>query len=90
MKIYIQISQDSRLTQLSYNRNVESEIELDVPESHEVLKNHYVFTYKEDRLIKDEVFQQQLIESKQNRKSELEILKETVDQLVLDNLMRGF
>ncbi|MEE6450538.1 hypothetical protein RAH41_08205 [Gottfriedia acidiceleris] len=74
MKIYLTV-QNTRVVQLSYLRNTPEEIELDVPEDHEIIKNPFVYVIVDGQPVKDDEYQDYLINRPQD-KSELEQVKE--------------
>jgi hypothetical protein len=89
MKIYLQVV-DSRVIGLGETRSSDSDIEMNVNDDHEVLKNCFIFTYTNGQLVKDEVFQEQLIQEKEEHRN-----KPTVDQQLalmqkaLDDIILG-
>jgi hypothetical protein len=89
MKIYLQV-QNSRVIGLGETRSADTDIEFTVNDDHEVLKNPFVFTYANGQLTKDEVFQEQQIQEKEEQRN-----KPTVDQQLalmqkaLDDIILG-
>lgn len=61
MIIYFETDKEGYLNGWSSSRSNEREIELEVEEDHEVLRNSRIFKYVDGELIKDEERQQQLI-----------------------------
>lgn len=71
MKIYIQVK-DERVIGWGDVRSMDSDIEIEVPISHEVIKNPFVFVYKNGQLTKDTVYQQQLVKEQVERDKQIE------------------
>lgn len=61
MKIYIQVNEENRVLQQGDTRGTGADIEIDVPENHEILLNPFIYKYENGAIIKDEAYQQQLI-----------------------------
>ncbi|MGF6951865.1 hypothetical protein QF028_004370 [Neobacillus sp. B4I6] len=88
MKIFIQLN-GNRVVNQGSTKGADQDIELEVAEDHEVLRNPFVFTYENGQLIKDEAYQQQLIQEKEARESEpsteekLELMQKAIDDIIL-------
>lgn len=77
MVIYFTLDKNSRLTGWWSNSNaVDDEIELLVDDEHEVLANPEVFKYIDGELVKDEEYQNQLLEDQKGNLNETEQLKQ--------------
>lgn len=61
MKIYLSVGLDKRVQAWGSTKGKETDIEMDVSDTHEVLKNPFVFVYSNGTLQKDLAYQQQLI-----------------------------
>jgi hypothetical protein len=66
MKIFLQVK-DNRIVGWGSTRGLDTDIETEVVENHEVLKNPFIFTYQNGQLAKDETYQQQLIKEKEDQ-----------------------
>ncbi len=75
MKIYLTL-QNTRVIQLSYSRNTPDEIELDVAEDHEIIKNPFIYVYVDGEPKKDDEYQQYLVNQQQQPNTEIEDIKQ--------------
>lgn len=88
MKIFLQV-QDNRVICFGYSRSTENDIEVEVAEDHEVLKNYLIFKWENGQLVKDEAFQQQLIQEKQEQENkptteqQLALMQQAIDGIIL-------
>lgn len=95
MKIYIQLNKDCRLVGWGSTRGKNSDVELDVPNDHEVLRNPFVFKYANGNLLKDEGYHQQLIDKLKNQqnqpsaKEEIALLKKQNADLIFNLMLKG-
>lgn len=93
MKIYFTLDENSRLLGWSNRPGSVSDFELDVDASHEVIRNPFIFKYENGTLVKDEAYQQQLINEAQNKplttQEELASLKKSYSELAFDLMMKG-
>lgn len=93
MKIFIQV-QDGRINGWGSTKGNKNDVEIDVENNHEVLKNPFIFNYKNGHLIKDEVFQQELMQKQEELKNkpsteqQLEQLKKENADLWYDSMMK--
>lgn len=91
MKIFLQI-QEKRVICLGYTRSTENDVELDVADDHEVIKNPIVFTYDNGILTKDEAYQQQLVQEKEairnkpSTEDQLALTQKALDDLILGGM----
>lgn len=80
-RIYITVDENNRIQGWGDIRSVESEIEIEVDDNHEVLRNPFIFRYENGELIKDVEYQQQLIEERQRRDSQPSLEEELQKEL---------
>lgn len=93
MKIFISLDESDRVVGWGSTRGNENDIEIEIEEDHEILRNPFVYKYENGVLIKDTVYQQQLIREKEERNNQptVEELKERIEsmQAALDDLILG-
>jgi hypothetical protein len=92
MLIHFKIDENFRLLYWASTRSTLDEIELEVTDDHEVLKNPTVFKYENGTLIKDTAHQEFLIaqrEAREGAPSELEILQKEQTDLVFTLMTNG-
>ena len=88
MKIFVQVK-DGRVNGWGSTRGNATDIEMDIPSNHEMIKNPFVFTYQNGQFTKDENYQQQLVneQEKQDNKpsieEQLQLLQKAIDDLIL-------
>jgi hypothetical protein len=94
MNIFVQLSDEQKfVTSLGMTRSIPEEVELTVDDTHEVLRNPFIFRYKKGQLVKDTLYQQQQIKEKQDRKSlptteqKLEAMQQALDELILGGML---
>jgi predicted component of viral defense system (DUF524 family) len=91
MKRYIQL-QGERVIGWGSTRGSETDVEINVADDHEVVRNPFVFTYRNGVLAKDEAYQQQLIDEKEERmnrqttEQKYELMQKAVDDLILGGM----
>ncbi|MGG1527032.1 hypothetical protein [Peribacillus frigoritolerans] len=76
MQIFINVNNDNRVIGWGSTRGNESDIEVTVSENHEFLNNPFIFTYSNGNLVKDEVYQQELLAQKEAETNGLTKLEE--------------
>ncbi|KZN96174.1 hypothetical protein AZI98_08915 [Aeribacillus pallidus] len=92
MKIYISIDNENRLLGWGSTCSSESDIEIEVHEDHEVLRNPFIFKYENDELIKDTEYQQQLIRKREEIENQptleerIQIMQKALDDLLLGGM----
>ncbi|MCU6603845.1 hypothetical protein OCO53_25730 [Peribacillus frigoritolerans] len=69
MKVFFNVGQDNRILGWGSTKGSDNDVELDLPEDHEAIKNPYIFRYADGELIKDDEWQQVQIEKQQLRKN---------------------
>jgi hypothetical protein len=92
MKRYFLLNDENRLQYISSTRGQESEIEIEIDENHEVAQNPFIFKYENGELIKDTVYQQELIDAAkewENRPTKTEELEKAQSDLVFTLMMNG-
>lgn len=72
MKIYISINENGRVQSWGNTKGASSDVCLEVEESHEILKNPFVYTFVDGVLQKDAEYQNMLIQKRKNRVTEEE------------------
>lgn len=69
MKVFFHVGQDNRINGWGSTRGSENDVELDLPEDHEAVRNPYVFRYENGELIKDSEWQEIQIQKQESRKN---------------------
>ena len=69
MKVFFNVGQDNRINGWASTRGSDSDIELDLAEDHEAIRNPYVFRYENGELIKDAEWQEVQIQKQQSHKN---------------------
>ncbi|WP_153465147.1 hypothetical protein [Sediminibacillus terrae] len=69
MKIYLFLDGDRVTGYGDRPSYIPNEIEVEVDEGHELLRNPVIFKYVDDKLIKDGEYQQQLIKEREEEKN---------------------
>lgn len=90
MKIYVSIDENGRALGWGTTRGKETDIEIDVPEDSELLKNPLVFVYRDGEFVKDTDYQQRLIDEKnaiRNAPTHEQILSDLVYQLMMKGVI---
>lgn len=88
MKAFIQV-QDTRIIQISDRRNVPNDIEIETDDDHEVLRNPFVYKFVDGVLLKDDAYQQYLIDQQneispmEKLQQEQELMRQALDELIL-------
>jgi hypothetical protein len=91
MKIYLSIK-DGRVIGFGSTQTSETDIEMNVLNDHEVLENPFIFKVENGQLVKDEAYQQQLIQEKEERmnrqttQQKLELIQNALDDLILGGM----
>lgn len=91
MKIYLSV-RDGRVIGFGSTQTSESDIEMNVLNDHEVLDNPFIFKVENGQLVKDEAYQQQLIQEKAERmnrqttQQKLELIQNALDDLILGGM----
>lgn len=91
MKIFLAI-RDSRVIGYGSTPTSETDIEMTVSNDHEVLQNPFIFRVENGQLVKDEAYQQQLIQEKEERmnrqttQQKLELIQNALDDLILGGM----
>ncbi|MBT2722322.1 hypothetical protein [Bacillus sp. ISL-46] len=88
MKIFVYIDETNRILQYGSVKSSSGEIEIDVSENHEVIKNPFVYKYVDGQLVKDETYQQELIELK-NKPTPIEELQRQQIDLAFTLMLNG-
>lgn len=86
MKVFINVSGDRRVTGYGSTRGSVSDVELNVPDTHEFFKNPFIYKVVFGTLVKDETYQKEQVEQKEEAKNaptEIELLKEENTELKL-------
>ncbi|MCK1985157.1 MULTISPECIES: hypothetical protein [Peribacillus] len=79
MQVFINVDKDKRVCGWGSTRGNASDIEVVVTDDHELLRNPFIFTYSNGKLVKDAEYQKSLIAEKEaakNAPTEMELLKE--------------
>ncbi|MEH7082968.1 hypothetical protein V7139_09570 [Neobacillus drentensis] len=88
MLVFLDINNENRIVALSSTKS-DNNIEIEVPEEHEVFSVPFIFKLENGQLVKDEVYQQQLIREKEEQlnkpsvENQLELLQKALDDLIL-------
>lgn len=91
MKIYLSV-RDGRVVGVGSSPSSESDIEMSVSTDHEVLDNPFIYKVENGQLVKDEAYQQQLIQEKEERmnrqttQQKLELVQKALDDLILGGM----
>jgi hypothetical protein len=91
MKRFIQLDGE-RVIGWGSTRGSEADVEIDVADDHEVVRNPFVFTYQNGELVKDEAYQQQLIQeyevqmNKPSVEQQLKMMQQALDDLILGGM----
>lgn len=91
MKIYLSV-RDGRVIGYGSTRTNELDLEMNVPNGHEVLENPFIFKVEDGQLVKDEAYQEQLTQEKEERANrqttaqKLELMQRALDDLILGGL----
>ncbi|MBT2727831.1 hypothetical protein J7E63_12870 [Bacillus sp. ISL-75] len=88
MKIFITANADGRIIQYGSTKSNETDIEIEVSDNHEVIRNPFVYKLVEGELVKDEAYQQELIEYK-DRLTPLEQTQKDQAELTFLLMMSG-
>lgn len=88
MRIFITLEKEL-VTGWGTSKGNTQDIEIGVPDNHEVLKNPFIFRYQNGQLIKDVEYQQQLIKEKEEQKNKPS-LEEQISELQRKNLDMTF
>ncbi|SMQ75979.1 hypothetical protein SAMN05444673_2596 [Bacillus sp. OV166] len=92
-KFYSPLTENNRLVHSSSTRGSDEDIEFIVPDDHEALINPIIFIYENGDLKKDEIFQQQLIQEKEDRRNkptveqQLALVQQAIDDLILGGML---
>jgi hypothetical protein len=90
MKAYIHVQEEGRVVGIATTRSMEQEIEVEVVEDHEVLRNPLVFRYQRKQLVRDNVYEALLIKERQQRLSKPSLEERlTLVQKALDDMIMG-
>jgi hypothetical protein len=93
--IYFTTDGNNHLTGQGSTPSTPQDIELDVPDNHEVLLNPFIFKYVNGELVKDTVYQQHLITQRKAREAEptleeqLSSVKKQNADLAFELMMKG-
>jgi hypothetical protein len=91
MKIYLS-TKDGLVIGFGSTQTSETDIEMNVSNDHEVLENPFIFKVENGQLVKDEAYQQQLIQEKEERmnrqttQQRLELIQSALDDLILGGM----
>ncbi|MEP9408579.1 hypothetical protein ABKP09_19870 [Peribacillus frigoritolerans] len=69
MKVFFSVGQDNRITGWGSSKGSENDVELDLAEDHEAIRNPYVFRYENGELIKDAEWQEIQIQKQDSHKN---------------------
>jgi hypothetical protein len=69
MKVFFNVGQDNRITGWGSTKGSDNDVELDLPEDHEAVRNPYIFRYENGELIKDSEWQEIQIQKQEGRKN---------------------
>jgi len=92
MKIFIQVNEE-RVIGWGSTRGTEADVELEVEEGSEIIRNPYVYTYKNGELETDEVYRQQLNNEKEEQlkkpsiEQQLTLMQQALDDLILGGML---
>ena len=64
MKVFFSVGKDNRIQGWGSSSISDNDVELDLDEFHEALKNPYIFRYENGELIKDVEWQQEQIDKR--------------------------
>lgn len=79
MKVFINLSGDRRVNGWGSTRGNASDVELNIPDNHEFFKNPFIYKVVFGTLVKDEAYQKEQIEQKEeakNKPTDIEVLQE--------------
>jgi len=88
MNIFIQL-QGKKVIGWGSTKGSENDIEVEVADDHEVIKNPFIFTYDNGEFKKDVVYQQQLIQEQQEQENkpsteqQLSLMQQAIDDIIL-------
>jgi hypothetical protein len=91
MKIYLSMN-GNRVQGWASNRGNDNDIEIEVEDDHEVLKNPLIFTY-DNQLVKDAAYQQQLIQEQEElaniptTEQQLKLMQKAIDDMILGGML---
>ncbi|MFL6558911.1 MAG: hypothetical protein ACJ8MO_22685 [Bacillus sp. (in: firmicutes)] len=91
MKIYLSV-RDGRVIGFGSSPSSESDIEMNVLNDHQVLENPFIFKVENGELVKDDAYQEQLVQEKEERKNrqttaqKLELMQNALDDLILGGM----
>ncbi|MBT2603729.1 hypothetical protein J7E55_11950 [Bacillus sp. ISL-53] len=74
--VFINVDKDKRVISFGSTQGSSSDIEVLVADDHEFLKNPFIFIYSNGDLMKDELYQKELLAKKQAEKNGLTKLEE--------------
>lgn len=92
MKVYIHVQEEGRVVSYATTRSMEQEIEVEVAEDHDFLKNPRIFRYQNKQLMRDNAYQEVLIKERQQRLSkptveeQLALLQKAMDDLIMGGM----
>lgn len=92
MEIYLYLDTSNRVTGWGTTKGKDADVSIDVPLSHEVLSNPFVFKYENGQLVKDTDYQEQLLQEYQNAptmEQKLTLLQQAVADLILGGQKNG-
>ena len=69
MKVFFTVGEDNRIKGWGSTKGSDNDVELDLPEDHEAIKNPYVFRYENGELIKDTEWQEIQIQKQDSLKN---------------------
>jgi hypothetical protein len=91
MKVFLSVLNNRVIGQGS-KRGSASDVEFEVPEGHEVLRNPFIFKLEGNQLVKDEAYKQQLIQEQEDQKNKpsleqrLNLLQQAIDSIILGGI----
>lgn len=95
MKLFIQLGAENRVVQVGKTKSTDNDIEIDIPQNHELHKNPFIFKYEQGQLVSDETFRQQVLKEKEEQdkklppEKEIELLKKQNADLAFELMMKG-